>query len=236
MDSRMGRERTDGERTSEAHMDKDRMTREDIGRERTEGECAHAQSTDGAGPVPPRKPGFFRRLGRALSAAMGWPCGRRFLSSLSPQKPLALCSRTRMRLADNLAREDEAREDFARLLRLWGIREEELEEHAAMRRREAVGTGFLTLVSAAFLAANFLNPAPVPLVRLLATFAAASFLAASLLMCLAAIWQTRVLRKRHFVPFLSWLCSPLVPGAGATDGTGRGAQRPDGQRPHGERR
>ncbi len=204
-------------------------------------EKADGRTDDGIGI---RRQGFWRRVGQRLCVATGWSYGRRFLATLSLKGPVALWKRTRTRLADNLAREEEVQENFQKLLRLWGIHEDEIDQHQAMRTREAVGTGFLTLVSAAFLAANLLNPPHSALVRPLALFAAASFLLASLLMCLAALWRARVLKLRRFVPFTSWLCSPLVrlsghgeqgrPGRDAEQGAGNPRPAP-GNRDEGER-
>lgn len=220
-----GERRPPGERSSGIAMSGKTLVGKELDRARKNTpveETRTGQEAD-AGPSPSHKPGLARRFGQRLSQATGWSYGRRFLATLSLKGPYALWKRTSERLLDNLAREDEARGDFSRLLRLWGIREEEIELARAARTREAVGTGFLTLVSTAFLVANVLNPSPSALVRPLALFAAASFLLASLLMSLSALWRARVLANRRFVPFTSWLLSPLAHARDEEAGRVRGA-------------
>ena len=146
---------------------------------------------------------FFRgRVGAATGLAQGLDFAKS-LGKTSPMEPLA---RARGRLAQNLALEDEIREGgFARLLQAWGLGEDELASYVRARLKEALFFALLCLVGLVACYANLLFPARVPLVRFLAGLACASFVAASLVMCLAAFWRARVCRTRNFVPFTGWL-------------------------------
>ena len=146
------------------------------------------------------------------TAATGLTCGLDFAKGLGCANPAGPLTRARVRLASNLGLEDEVQKGgFARLLAAWGIGEEGLRDYVRARVREAIFFALLCLVGLVACYANLLFPARVPLVRFLAGLACTSFVAASLVMCLASAWRARVCIKRHFVPFTAWLKGLVLP-------------------------
>ncbi|HIW00582.1 MAG TPA: hypothetical protein H9894_05260 [Candidatus Desulfovibrio intestinipullorum] len=183
-----------------------------------QGLAATAAETLSGGPAsrPPLKepaqPSRFTRPGQRLAAATGLGAGLAAAASLARSLGRGLTlAPVRERLQDNLQRQGELEQaDFAHLLCLWNVPEEGLARYIRERRREACLYGLWSVLALLATVASLVRPAAVPVVRLLATFACFSFLAASLLMCLAQTWRVLVCTRRRFVPFGVWLAG-LIP-------------------------